>query len=359
MKKINFSILLAIVLLFITTSSAFAAARLSGKLLSASPEKRMYVIQLKDGTKLKVHLAANGKIVRNYGSGAFRVGEIVVFNVISALNENPILADSMMDVAYAKTNAITAYKMPRNTPIGGTATIAGPVVMAGETPNVIGGLANGGTVPQDPYAPENSPFKASPAAMNSPATGQVLTNPNIQQPQPNLLDSNSGSGNFNQPPISALNNSQNAPLASDPASMITGSSKATTPQQMIYNDPSMKKSGGNVADNPSLMLGGGNDDEDEEDEDPFAPKAQVSKLGTQAELNVRIMKTDMPAHVIFYMVLGAQELGTATFTQNTKVVNATGQPASIQNLQPGVNVKISGIRRDANSINAMLITIIP
>ncbi len=390
--KIFTWIILAAVL---TCSAAMAAARISGKILSVNTAKRLYVVELKDGSKINIQLREDGKLLRSYGSEPFKIGESVVFSIVSPLNDNPMIADGVMDAAYAKTTYTTAYTMPKNTPVGGMATIAGPVITGGTRPNVIGGIAHGGSPGSDPGNVVNAPFTASPSALSTPVTGQVITAPNgqISAPQGGLFDGGSDQTSFfpnqkdlTQSPLSPLNpqgpsgftnqqpaQTQQQPLNlatggpgaanANPNAMITGSSNQNNPSTMIYGDGAFGKNGGNAAGDPSMLFGNNEEDDDEED-DPFSNVAsKPGAAGSPVQITAKLMSIDAKNGVIFYMMPGApgmQDLGSAVLTNQTQIIDGrTKQAIPFQNLANGSTLNIEGIRRDASSITARTIVIMP
>ena len=376
------TVLILVFLFSFLTAQAFAAARFSGKILSFNPQSRIYVIQMKDGSKVNIKLREDGKSLRSYGNDNFKIGEDAVFSIVSALNDNPLIAESVMDSAYANQTYSTAYRMPRNTTVGTTQTLAGPVVLAGgaKAPNVIGPLANTGSIPSSENI-INAPFSASPAALNSPVTGQVLTNlsstrppsshENFQQSAMSPLNPQGESGFFNQqdqiPQGQNLNlivgNTPSGAANANPNALITGNSYQNNPQTLIYGDGSYGKNGGNVHGDPSMMFGS-SDEENDEDDDPFALGGGGQNVaGSSVQMTVKLMSIDAKNGVLFYMVPGApgmQDLGTAVVTAQTRINDArTGQTITLQNLINGSNINITGIRRDASSVTATVVTVMP
>ncbi len=385
LKKI--SSLCAYAVCFALTLIAFAsevqgAARMSGKILSINGN--VYFIELGDGSKIKVKLKEGAKSLRSQSSGAFKTGEEAVFNIISALNDNPLLADSIMDVAYARQNTAKAYVMPRDTRIGGFATTAGPSATGGARPNAVGQIGIGGSQNINPPVTVNAPFTASPAPLNSPFTGEALTSgSNIPQPQTPNAPNAAASSQYNMPgapsPMSPLNTpgpsglyeqpnqgSYNQPMMNltvgdspaqnqDPASLIMGNStmKGGTP------DPYNPYGGTtNPYDAASLFSGGGGDEEEEAD--PLDALNPANTMGQMTQITGKVMNLDASKGIIFYMATGApgmQELGSAIVTQRTIMLDGrTGNAIAFGNIIPGSIIRIEGIMQNG-TIQATRITL--
>lgn len=370
------TLILITLFVFFTIAPAFSAARFSGKILSFNPQSRIYTIELKDGNKVKIKLREDGKSLRSQGSESFKVGERAVFSIVSPLNDDPLIADSIMDAGYAKTTNSTAYTMPRNTVVGSFPTVGGPVVTAGRKPNVIGGLAHGGSPGADPGNIVNAPFTSSPSALSTPVTGEIITNPDAALPPQSSftqgalspLNTQGESGFYNQP--GQISNQQqplnlvvgNSPQgAMNPNALVTGNQYQSNPQNLIYGEGAFGKNGGNATSDPSMMFGA-NDDEDDEEDDPFAAiSGQQNVAGAPVQITVKLMSIDVNKGILFYMLPGApgmQELGTAVITTQTRINDGrTGQSIGIQNLVNGSTVNISGVRRDNSSITATAVTV--
>lgn len=304
--KIYRAIIFIFLFIGLFTLQAQAAARLSGKILSV--KNGVYTVELGDGSKVDIKLQSGGKSMRGQGIGAFRTGETAVFNVISALNDSPLLADAIMDVAYANQNSTSAYTMLRNTKIGGFATAAGPAPMGGQRPDAVGRIGTGGSKNLSPAPKVNVPFTAAPAPMGSPVIGQALTN-----------------------------------------------------EGMIYGTGVQ---GQNNMD-PTRMFMGKNDDDDEDESDGLEalnPANINGMAGQQINTSGKIMNVDMSKGIIFYMSAnapGMQELGSVMISPATILLDGrTGQAISIQDIKPGMNMQVSGMQQNG-TIKATKITVIP
>ncbi|MCQ2736921.1 MAG: hypothetical protein MJ234_06975 [bacterium] len=362
-----FAIALAAVLI---PAQASAAARMSGKIVAIKGST--YTIELDDGSKININLKSDAKKLTANGPAIFTVGSRAVFNVISALNDDPLLADSIMDSLYASQNSNKAYRMARNTNIGGFATTAGPAATVRHVNNPVGQTAAGGTKNLTPGIQTNAPFTATPFVMNSPAIGTALTNGG-SNPMPSGINQDamgtngknsplsplapqSPSGMFEQGQMQSYDQSiQSNPTmnlstggALDPASLITGS-KMNSPQSMMQ--------GGDAS-----MLFNGKDDDEEDDDDSLEAlnPANMQAGGTPAQTMGRVMSCALAKGVIFYMTAGApgsQDLGTAIITSGTMIMDGrTGSQAPINAITPGLTVRIDGVLQNG-SIKASRITI--
>lgn len=363
---------------------AQAAARLSGKILSV--KNGVYTVELGDGSKVEIKLQSGGKSMRGQGIGAFRTGETAVFNVISALNDSPLLADAVMDVAYANQNSTSSYTMLRNTKIGGFATAAGPAPMGGQRPDAVGRIGTGGSKNLSPAPKVNVPFTAAPAPMGSPVIGQALTNGgNNPMPQSNFLNQQNQNGfnpNSMNSPLNPMNpeapsgmfqqpNGMGMPQTNDPmmnltmgtadpSSLILGGKKNTA-EGMIYGTGVQ---GQNNMD-PTRMFMGKNDDDDEDESDGLEslnPANINGMAGQQINTSGKIMNVDLSKGIIFYMSAnapGMQELGSVMISPATILLDGrTGQAISIQDIKPGMNMQVSGMQQNG-TIKATKITVIP
>ena len=369
-----------------------AAARLSGKILAV--KNGVYTVELGDGSKVDIKMQSGATSMRGQGIGGFRAGETAVFNIISALNDSPLLADSVMDVAYANQNSTSAYKMLRNTKVGGIATVAGPVPLAGQKADPLGKIGTGGTGFNNlsPAPKVNVPFTAAPAPMGSPVIGQVLTgsadsampksnmfnqqnvmNQNINGMNTNNVNSpfnpmnnEAPSGMFQQPNGIGMPQTNNPMMnltmgTADPSSLILGGKKNTA-EGMIYGNGVQ---GQNNMD-PSRIFTGSNDDDDEEDEsdglEALNPANMNGMAGQQVNASGKIMNIDMSKGVIFYMSAnapGMQELGSVVLNPSTLLLDGrTGQAISIQDIKAGMNMQATGIQQNG-MIRATKITVIP
>ena len=374
--KIYKAIIFVFLFIGLFTLQANAAARLSGKILAV--RNGVYTVELGDGSKVDIKLQSGAKSMRGQGIGAFRTGETAVFNVISALNDSPLLADAVMDVAYANQNSTSAYTMLRNTKIGGFATVAGPAPMGGQRPDAVGRIGVGGSKNLSPAPKANVPFTAAPAPMGSPVIGEALTNGgNNQPPQSNMfnqqnqnnmnslnpLNQQSPSGMFQQPNGMPQTNDPMMNLTmgtADPSSLILGGKKNTA-EGMIYGNGVQ---GQNNMD-PSRIFAGGNDDDDEDESDGLEslnPANINGVAGQQINASGKIMNVDMSKGVIFYMSAnapGMQELGSIVITQATILIDGrTGQAISAQDIKPGMNMQVNGIMQNG-AIRATKLTVIP
>ncbi len=382
--KIYRAIIFIFLFIGLFTLQAQAAARLSGKILSV--KNGVYTVELGDGSKVDIKLQSGGKSMRGQGIGAFRTGETAVFNVISALNDSPLLADAIMDVAYANQNSTSAYTMLRNTKIGGFATAAGPAPMGGQRPDAVGRIGTGGSKNLSPAPKVNVPFTAAPAPMGSPVIGQALTNGgNNPMPQSNFFNQQNQNGlnqNTMNSPLNPMNpeapsgmfqqpNGMGMPQANDPmmnltmgtadpSSLILGGKKNTA-EGMIYGTGVQ---GQNNMD-PTRMFMGKNDDDDEDESDGLEalnPANINGMAGQQINTSGKIMNVDMSKGIIFYMSAnapGMQELGSVMISPATILLDGrTGQAISIQDIKPGMNMQVSGMQQNG-TIKATKITVIP
>ena len=384
--KIYKAIIFIFLFIGLFTLQANAAARLSGKILAV--RNGVYTVELGDGSKVDIKLQSGAKSMRGQGIGAFRTGETAVFNVISALNDNPLLADAVMDVAYANQNSTSSYTMLRNTKIGGFATAAGPAPMGGQRPDAVGRIGTGGSKNLSPAPKVNVPFTAAPAPMGSPVIGEALTNGgNNPTPQSNMFNQQNGmnqnnmnsplnplnqqapSGMFQQP--NGMPNGMGMPQGNDPmmnltmgtadpSSLILGGKKNTA-EGMIYGNGVQ---GQNNMD-PSRIFAGGNDDDDEDESDGLEalnPANINGMAGQQVNTSGKIMNVDMSKGVIFYMSAnapGMQELGSVVITPATILLDGrTGQAISAQDIKPGMNMQVNGIMQNG-AIRATKLTVIP
>lgn len=381
-------LLAAIVAAALIPAASFAGARMSGKIVSI--KGNCYTIEQEDGTKRTINLTADAKKLRA-GAGGLTVGTRAVFNIISGLTEDPLLADTIMDSTYASQNASSAYRMPRNTNIGGFATAAGPAATMPASQNTIGHVSTGGgSANLTPSVNINAPFTASPMALNTPFTGEALTGGNPMPQTPNAPGMQQGGmnnpagmqpGGITQTntPMSPLNpqapsgmfapnqQSYNQSIQNQPGlNLSTGASPmsqygGTNPYGNM-TDPSSMITGTSKASNPSSMIFNPNDD-DENEEDPLEAlnPANLQAGGSPVQVTGKVMNCDMSKGVIFYMAAGTpgmQELGSATFSAGTVVIDGrTNTAAAIQSIVPGITVRIDGINQNG-AIRATRITII-
>lgn len=359
MKKLA---VIVMALFILCCGSVYAAARMSGKILSVNPSSGIYKIELRDKKVVTVKLQEGGKILKGTGGGSFAVGETVVMTIISPLNEEVLVADSIMDSHYAQNTApSTAYTIPKSTRTGGFATIAGPAATGGQSPNVVGGIAQGGGNLTPPHIVD-APFTASPVVANTPFTGQAITAPdgstmpNLQHPMSNLPDI-PGKTNPTGQPLTMGNTPASAAPNMD-HSMTQGNPYSQTPQSMIYQDSALAPS------DAATSLFGTHDDEETEEADPFAQSNMTAgSPGTPIQITAKVMNIDLSNGIIFYMLPGGaatRELGTAVINAQTQIVDGrTNQRLQAGNLSAGATVVINGVRRDATSIHANSVVIMP
>ncbi|GEM_PF-2448508 len=374
---------LCVLLLFLALSLspfAYGAARFSGTVVSVNASSGVMVMQLGDGKKVNIKMSNDARFLKGGSGGSlasFRTGERVVASIISPLNDDPLVADSLMDSNNAAQTAPAAYTIPSNTRVGGVMTSGGPAATGGTSPNILANVAMGGGNFNAPMV-VNAPFSASPMALNSPATGTALTNNNINnsvplpgQGQGFPTTGTPGSGMPTASPM-ALNNpyagqsmTQGAgvPPQADLASLMTGThNNATTPDNLIHSQPQQKSGtdgfGVPGMNNPQAMMTGEQDDQEDEP-DPFTGAEGNNNLAmAPCQLNARVMDINYANGVVFYMIVGAQEIGSAVVTQSTKIMDGnTRQPLTLQTLPKGSIVVVNGIRRGGNTIEAQSIIV--
>ncbi|MDQ7823839.1 MAG: hypothetical protein RDV48_13655 [Candidatus Eremiobacteraeota bacterium] len=368
------AICLSLIFLASFPSPCEGAARLSGTLVSADPGSGIYVLQLADGSKKKIKLQQSSS---GGGKGGFATGQYVVASIVSPLNDDPLIADSLMDSNSARKSAPAAYTIPINTRVGGFASSGGPAATGGQNPYVIGNLVYGGGN-LTPPAMVNAPFTASPAPMNSPYTGSVLTGQGggvIPQGQSggSTLNMMTGQTPMTASPTainnpfsgqSVISGGGGAPPQANPGGMITGQKNyQATPGNMIHDQPQNRNSDftGLSGNNTAQMMGGQpGEEDDDEDDDPMTSgnnDALNAMMPTPTQVNGKVMDINLNNGVIFYMLLGgSQDLGTAVLTQKTRIFDGqTKQPLSLQALPKGSIVVIQGYKRSGNCLEASAI----
>lgn len=371
-----------ILLIFIAISispAVYGAARFSGTVVSVNASSGIVVISLGDGKKVNIRMSKDAKYQKGASGGSlasFRAGEKVVASIISPLNDDPLVADALMDSINASQSAPAAYTIPSNTKVGGIATSAGPSAQGGTSPNILAQVGMGGGNFNSPNV-INAPFSASPLAMNSPATGTALTNNNTNsvplpgQGQGFPTTGTAGSALPTASPM-ALNNpyagqsmtqSTGGPPQADLASLMTGThNNSTTPDSLIHSQPQQKNSGDGFGvqgmNSPQAMMTGEQDDQEDEP-DPFTgAEGNDCTAMAPCQLNARVMDINYASGVIFYMIVGAQEIGSAVVTQKTRIIDgATKQQLTLQTLPKGSFVVVNGIRRSGNTVEAQSILV--
>jgi len=377
-------IALAVLPLFLAislSSPASGAARFSGTVVSVNASSGIVVISLSDGKKVNIRMSSDAKYMKGASGGSlasFKAGEHVVASIISPLNDDPLVADSLMDSVNASQSAPAAYTIPSNTRVGGIATSGGPSATGGTSPNILANVGMGGGNFNSPMV-VNAPFTASPLAANSPATGTALANnmtnsvPLPGQGQGFPTTGTPGSAMPTASPM-ALNNpysgqtmtqSAGGPPQADLASLMTGThNNATTPDTMIHNQPQQKNGGGGDGfgvqgmTNPQAMMTGEQDEQDDEP-DPFTGAEGSNNMAmAPCQLNARVMDINYANNVVFYMIVGAQEIGSAVVTQRTRIIDGiTKQPLTLQTLPKGSFVVVNGVRRGGNTVEAQSIIV--
>lgn len=358
-----------------TVLPCYAAARFAGTIISV--DSGVYLVQLSDGSKKKIRLK-NESSVQNSGRGGFSPGEYAVFLIVSPLNDDPLVAEGIMDSASAKKASPSAYRIPSNTNIGGFATSGGPSATGGTNPNVLASVANSGGNLNPPVV-VNAPFTASPSAANSPAVGQVITGGSgSSRPLTagSSLTGNSANGYNNmftgQSSNAITSSPNNNPFAGqsitagssgssgnsgtgmvpqmNPGSMITGQQDfQANPGNMIMDQSSKKNQdpfSGNMKNltSPANMMIEAQDDDDENNVSMFAdPSGNNGGNYAPCQINARVMDVQQANHVVFYMEIGTQNIGSVIVGPTTQIVNGqTRQPMNLQSLPKGSVVVITG-----------------
>jgi len=114
--------------------------------------------------------------------------------------------------------------------------------------------------------------------------------------------------------------------------------------------------GGN---NPALIMGDKEEDDDDENHVSMFnnPDQQGSATGP-CQLNARVMDINYTSNVVFYMILGSQDLGSAVITSRTQLVDGqTRQPLTLKTLPRGCIVVVNGIQKGGGSVEATSIVV--
>ncbi len=372
-----FYIILALSIFYMSVSAPCSAgARFSGTIISVDASSGSLVLQLGDKSKKKIVMEKNATFKKGGGGGSlgsFRAGEQVVASICSALNDDPLRSDSLMDNLVAKQTAPVAYTIPSNSGVGSYATTGGPGATGGTSPNVIASIAQGGGANFTPPNVVNAPFTASPAVTNSPYAGQVIANPSGLDPQGRPLNGyqNIQTGQnaytaspapLNSPQTGQALTSGGGPPPSSAGSMITGqqNTQASPINMMLDHQEAPAKAadpyGGN---NPALIMGDKEEDDDDENHVSMFnnPDQQGSATGP-CQLNARVMDINYTSNVVFYMILGSQDLGSAVITSRTQLVDGqTRQPLTLKTLPRGCIVVVNGIQKGGGSVEATSIVV--
>jgi len=161
----------------------------------------------------------------------------------------------------------------------------------------------------------------------------------------------------------SMTQSTGGPPQADLASLMTGThNNSTTPDSLIHSQPQQKNSGDGFGvqgmNSPQAMMTGEQDDQEDEP-DPFTgAEGNDCTAMAPCQLNARVMDINYASGVIFYMIVGAQEIGSAVVTQKTRIIDgATKQQLTLQTLPKGSFVVVNGIRRSGNTVEAQSILV--
>jgi hypothetical protein len=317
-----------ILISLIACPATFGAARFSGTIVSIDSSGGTLVLQLGDGSKKTIQMQKNSRYMKGGGGslGSFKTGEQVVATIVGPLNDDPLLADSLMDSFTAKQTAPANYTIPSNTRVGGYASTGGPSATGGTSPNVLANIAQGGggnfcppnvinapgtespfnlpppqmgpgfTNPagspppgQNPAVPQGlnsgpmmnsnqGAFTASPMVGNSPYAGQVITNPAGGPPQP--MQNNQGGVNMMMAPqgtMPAVPTARNNPWAGQ-AQAGAGNQSWNGPQQA--NPAAIMTGQQNFQAGPASMI---NDQPSSKHTDPYGGNNPAGMMGDQQD----------------------------------------------------------------------------